>query len=138
MQGGALGDSHAEGGKGKQSGFVGRANGKTNGWTIYQFGPQNWWSSGAWAWRPMDKCATAGGSSSLSSGTLGAVGRLADGLGDTWWDLGSRKLLEGGRHMAPSLSLRRGEAKSRKRCGRRINIQGLGPFCPSIWACILF
>ena len=92
MQGGALGDSHVVTEKVKRSGFVGRANGKTNGWRVYQFGPQNWRSSGAWAWRPMDKCVAAGGSSMRLDGlrtdraTLGGI-QAAGSFGrmdDTW------------------------------------------------------
>ena len=122
MQGGALGDSHAVAERASKAGLLVEPMEKPTGGRFTSLDLKTGGAPVLGLERPADKCAAAGGSSCRSSGTLGAGGRPTDGPCNTWWDLGGRKLQEGGRHVAPSQSLLRGEAKSRRRRGRPIKV----------------
>ena len=132
MQGGALDDSHAVAEKSSEAGLLVEPMEKTNGWTVYQFGPQNWWSSGG-----VD--LEAHGQVCGGRWESNAVGRPADGPCGTWWDPGGRKLREDEdkdgtwRHHKACVEAKQSrEDAGSVRCSRK----NLDNFAPE-WVCIL-
>ena len=63
MQGGALGDSHAVAEKSSEAGLLVEPMEKPTGGRFTSLGLKTGGAPVAWTWRPMDKCAAAGGSS---------------------------------------------------------------------------
>ena len=62
MQGGALGDSHAVAEKSSEAGLLVEPMEKPTGGRFTSLGLKTGGAPVAWTWRPMDKCAAAGGS----------------------------------------------------------------------------